>query len=133
MPDPKPHILVIDDDIDTVNLFRLVLQKAGYRVTTASDWDEILEKLRPAELAADSIDLVILDIMMPDHSGYDVYHTIQETLHPVPPVIFLSAKYGIDDMLKASDLGAAKFLTKPASPEKLRQVVESVFKTRVSK
>lgn len=133
MPNPDPHILVIDDDVDTVNLIRLVLQRAGYRVTTATHWDEILEKLRFSELNMDTIDLVILDIMMPDRSGYDVFLTIQVILHPVPPVIFLSAKYGMDDILKASDLGAAKYLTKPTTPGKLRQAVEAVLSSRVKK
>ncbi len=127
MTSSSPRILVIDDDLDTVNLLRLVLQKAGYRVTTATTWEEIVDRLRMSEEYKESYDLVLLDIMMPVRSGYDVMLVLQVVLHPVPPVIFLSAKCGIDDMVKASELGAAKYLTKPTTPAKLLTAVEGVL------
>ncbi len=121
------RILVVDDDPDTVNLLRIVLQKKGYRVTTATTWDEIVDRLRMTEELKEPIDLVILDIMMPVRSGFDVYLVLQVVLHPMPPVIFLSAKCSMDDMVKASELGAAKYLTKPTTPEKLVTTVEGVL------
>ncbi len=126
-PIAPPKILVVDDDADTVNLIRLVLQKHGYRVTTATTWEEIQARIRFEETALEPIDLVILDIMMPIHSGFDVMLVLQNVLHPVPQVIFLSAKNSMEDMVKASDMGAAKYLTKPTTPDRLVTAVESVI------
>jgi DNA-binding response OmpR family regulator len=121
------RILVVDDDLDTVNLLRLVLQRAGYKVVTASSLDEVIDRVKLAEQYREFIDLVILDIMMPVRSGFDVFLTLQVILHPMPPVIFLSAKNKVDDMVRASDLGAAKYLVKPTTPEKLLVAVRSVL------
>ncbi|RPI26158.1 MAG: DNA-binding response regulator [Chloroflexota bacterium] len=120
-------ILIVDDDLDTVGLLRLVLQRAGYRVSTATSWEDIVDRLRLADHENDPIDLVILDIMMPTRSGFDVMLTLQVVLRPMPPVIFLSAKCTIDDMVKASDMGAAKYLVKPTTPDKLIGAVKSVL------
>lgn len=127
MVSTSPRIMVIDDDPDTVQLLRMVLQRKGYKVTTASTWEDIVDRLRMNEETKEQIDLIILDIMMPGRSGFDVYLVLQVVLHPMPPVIFLSAKCGMDDMIKASELGAAKYLTKPTTPDKLISAVESVL------
>ena len=121
------RILVIDADLDTVNLLRLVLQRAGYRVTTATAWDEVIDRLTLADEYKEQFDLVILDIMMPGRSGFEVMLVLQVVLHPMPPVIFLTAKCGMDDMVKASEMGAAKYLTKPTTPDKLLAAVEDVL------
>jgi pilus assembly protein CpaE len=121
------RILVIDDDLDTVNLLRLVLQRAGYRVSTATAWEEVVDRLKLAEEYKEQFDLVILDIMMPGRSGFEVMLVLQVVLHPMPPVIFLSAKCGMDDMVRASEMGAAKYLTKPTTPDKLLAAVEDVL------
>jgi DNA-binding response OmpR family regulator len=119
--------MVVDDDLDTVNLLRMVLQRAGYKVISASSLDEVIDRVKMAEQYQEFIDLIILDIMMPVRSGFDVFLTLQVILHPMPPVIFLSAKNRVDDMIRASDLGAAKYLVKPTTPEKLLQAVRSVL------
>ncbi len=129
----SPRILVIDDDPDTVNLLRLVLQRAGYQVVTATVWDEIIDELRRSTENNQRIDLVILDIMMPVRSGFDVMLVLQVILHPVPPVIFLTAKVGIDDRVKAGELGAAKYLTKPTTPDKLVLTVKEVLGEKLRK
>ncbi len=120
-------ILVIDDEVDTTNLVSLVLKRAGYKVYSATDFEGVLNWLKMCEDTHESVDLVILDIMMPERSGFDVILVLKVVLHPVPPVIFLTAKIGMDDMVRASDLGAAKYLTKPTTPEKLLQVVREVL------
>ncbi len=124
------RILVIDDEVDTTNLVSLVLKRAGYVVNSASDWDGILDLLRACENGNITYDLVILDIMMPDRSGFDVMLVLQVVLHPVPPVIFLTARVGMDSMVKASDLGAAKYITKPTTPDKLLTAVREVLDRR---
>jgi DNA-binding response OmpR family regulator len=130
MVDTQVKILVIDDEIDTTNLISLVLRRAGYKVYSATDWDGILKLLHHYEETREDIDLVILDIMMPERSGFDVMLILQVVMHPVPPVIFLTAKIGMDDMVKASDMGAAKYLTKPTTPDKLVMVVKEVLAKR---
>jgi DNA-binding response OmpR family regulator len=122
-----PRILVIDDDLDTIGLLRLVLQRSGYHVSTASSWEEVSDRLILAEKERLSFDLIILDVMMPERSGFDVFNSLQVVLHPMPPVIFLSAKSSIETIVKASELGAAKYLTKPTTPEKLISTVQNVL------
>lgn len=127
MPGLGQKILVVDDDLDTVNLLRMVLQRAGYRVSTATSWDEVIDRVKMAEESNDVYNLIILDIMMPGRTGFEVMLVLQVVLHPVPPVIFLSAKCGMDDMVKASEMGAAKYLTKPTTPDKLLVAVREVM------
>ncbi len=128
----RPKILIIDDDLDTVNLIRLLLQKAHYRVIVATSWDETIDRVRMVEEEKDKFDLIILDIMMPNRSGFDVMLTLKVMMHPTPPVIFLSAKCSVDDMVKASDLGAAKYLVKPTTPDKLLKTVQEVLLKNLS-
>ncbi|HNT23432.1 MAG TPA: response regulator transcription factor [Anaerolineales bacterium] len=122
-----PRILVVDDDLDTLGLIRMVLKRAGYDVTTASRWEEVTDRLEMSKEANTPFDLVILDIMMPGHSGYDVFRAMEVVLRKMPPVIFLSAKNTVDAMVTASELGAAKYLTKPTTPEKLLDAVRNVL------
>ena len=122
-----PRVLVIDDDLDTVNMLRLVLKSAGYEVTTSTSWEEVSDRLLLAEREKKSFDLIILDIMMPGRSGFDIFNSIEVVLHPMPPVIFLSAKSSIETMVRASDIGAAKFLAKPTTPDKLIAAVQDVI------
>ncbi len=122
-----PRILVIDDDLDTVNMLRLVLKRDSYEVTTATSWEEVSDRLILSEREKKSFDLIILDIMMPGRSGFDIFNSIEVVLHPMPPVIFLSAKSTIETMVQASDMGAAKFLAKPTTPDKLLATVRDVL------
>jgi DNA-binding response OmpR family regulator len=122
-----PRVLVIDDDLDTVNMLRLVLKSSGYDVTTSTSWEEVSDRLLLAEREKKSFDLIILDIMMPGRSGFDIFNSIEVVLHPMPPVIFLSAKSTIETMVRASDMGAAKFLAKPTTPDKLLATVRDVI------
>ena len=124
------RILIIDDDLDTLSLLRITLQPKGYRIYSASNWDEVIDRLRIMENNHETVDLVILDIMMPERSGFEVYISLQVVLHPVPPIIFLTAKTSIDDMVKASDMGAFKYLTKPTTKDKLLTAVGEALKTR---
>jgi len=122
-----PRILVVDDDLDTVNMLRLVLHSSGYDVTTSTSWEEVSDRLLLSEREKKAFDLIILDIMMPGRSGFDIFNSIEVVLHPMPPVIFLSAKSSIETMVQASDMGAAKFQTKPTTPDKLLATVRDVL------
>jgi DNA-binding response OmpR family regulator len=121
------RILTIDDDLDTLGLIRVVLKRAGFDVATASRWEEVADRLNLAKETHQPFDLIILDIMMPDRSGFDIYRSMQVILDKMPPVIFLTAKYSMEDMVMASDLGAAKYLVKPTTPDKLLDAVRTVL------
>lgn len=107
---PSAKILVVDDEPDTVGLLELTLQTAGYDVQTAGSGQEALRRVRD-----ESFDLVLLDIMMPDLSGYDVLRRIMLEVQPPPPVIFLTAKTRPEDREMGEGLGAAAFLVKPTT------------------
>lgn len=125
--DRVARILTIDDDLDTLGLIQMVLKRAGYEVATASRWDQVLECVNAAIESCQLFDLIILDIMMPERSGFDTYRLLEKLLDPIPPVIFLSARYSADDMLFAFELGAAKYLLKPTTPDKLLEAVLNVL------
>ena len=125
-------VLIIDDDLDTVGLLRLVMQRRGYVVSTATCWEEIADRLRLSEDEGRGFDVIILDIMMPERSGFDIYNVLLVALHPMPPVIFLSAKSSIETMIKAKELGAAHYLVKPTTPDKLIATIEQVLQQPAS-
>lgn len=123
-----PRILAIDDDLDTLDLLRVVLKRGGFDIATASSWGEVVDRVNISKQNNKPFDLIILDIMMPDRSGFDIFRSLQVVLEKIPPVIFLSARYSVNDMVMASDLGAAKYLIKPTTPDKLINTVWEVLK-----
>jgi len=108
----QPSILVIDDEQDTLNLFKISLEKKGFSALTASNWDEVAYLVERAAIIKRPIDLINFDIMMPDRSGFDVSFVLQVVLAPLPPVIMLTAVTGINQQIKAMELGATKYITK---------------------
>lgn len=123
----KPRILIVDDDPDTLKLIEMLLNKSGYDVSTALNWGEVEEQVNNMEKLRRRYDILIVDIMMPELSGFQIVERLQDKLVPMPQLIFLSARSSMDDMVKASDLGAAKFLVKPTTPEKLLDAVRVVL------
>jgi DNA-binding response OmpR family regulator len=105
----------------------MVLKRGGFDVATASCWGEVVDRVNIATTNIKPFDLIILDIMMPDRSGFDLFRSLQVILDKLPPVIFLSARYSTNDLVMASDLGAAKYLVKPTTPEKLLSTVREVL------
>lgn len=114
-------VLLIDDDIDSLRLNRIVFAKAGAQVITANDGLEGISKLhshRP--------DLVILDVMMPGGSGYEVCRQIRKISNI--PVIMLTALGQEQNELDGLDAGADDYLSKPYSPEILLARARSVIR-----
>jgi two-component system, OmpR family, copper resistance phosphate regulon response regulator CusR len=124
----KPSLLVVDDDLDTLTLLRTALSRGGYQVSTASCWQEVTDRLHMAMANQQMFDVIILDLMMPERSGFDVLNSLKIILDKIPPVIILSARYSTQDMVKASDMGATKYLVKPVKREKLLETVAEVIK-----
>lgn len=103
------QILIADDEKEIRELFKLYLEKDGYKVLEASNGLEALAVLKENE-----IDLVVLDIMMPEMNGLNVLKKIRETNNI--PVMMLSSKSADSDKILGLDLGADDYLTKPFNP-----------------
>lgn len=118
------HILVADDEPHIGRIIQLKLERGPYRVTLAADGREALEHLRGTE----RVDLVLLDIMMPYLSGFDVLEEVRRLPHrDRTPVIMLTAKGQDTDRARSMELGATEFLTKPFSPNKLLARIDELF------
>lgn len=109
------RVLVVDDDRDYVDILRMHLERRGFAVTTASCGNEALERLQEAKP-----DVVLLDVMMPDLTGFDVLRRIRDTPTTASlPVILISAKGDEDDMMTGYQYGADYYITKPCTPTQL--------------
>ena len=116
------HILVIDDEPHIRRVLSAILGGQGYEVTTASDGSEGLREI------GDSVDLVILDLMMPGASGLEILSKIRtDPERSETPVIILTAKGQDTDREAAIAGGADDFMTKPFSPKKLLARIEEIL------
>lgn len=109
------HILVVDDNKINLMMLTRALSSQGYLVTTAMDGGEALEILNSP--AAKTIDVVLLDILMPDLDGYQLLEKIKEKeeLHHIP-VIMISALDEMDSVIRCIEMGATDYLHKPYNP-----------------
>jgi len=116
-------ILIIDDDVDTLRLVGLMLQRQGYEIIAASNGSQGLTKAmeeRP--------DLILLDVMMPDMDGYEVARRLRKnpTTQAVPILMF-TAKTQLDDKVTGFEVGADDYLTKPTHPTELQSHVKALL------
>lgn len=116
-------ILLVDDEKDIVEFLQYNLEIEGFEVIPAYDGAMAMEKI------AEKPDLVILDVMMPKMTGYEVCKNIRlnEEYDDIP-IIFLTAKSSEFDELKGFDLGADDYIKKPISPKMLVARVKSKIK-----
>ncbi|MFW6202538.1 MAG: response regulator [Gemmatimonadota bacterium] len=121
---PRERILVVEDERDIAALVAYHLTKAGYRVRTAGAGEEALEAV-----AQDPPHLIVLDLMLPALSGYDVLDRIRHRpgLDEIP-VIVLTARREEEDRVKGLELGADDYVTKPFSPRELILRVGAVLR-----
>jgi CheY-like chemotaxis protein len=110
------HVLVADDEPHIGRIIKMKLEQGPFRVTLAYDGQEAIDALE----SQPDIDLVLLDLMMPNLSGLDVLARIRsnERLKHLPCIILTAAGQETQHQ-KAMELGATEFLTKPFSPKKL--------------
>ncbi len=108
------HILLVDDSKTVRNLVAFIMKKEGFRVTTAEDGLDGLEKL----YSADHVDLIISDINMPRMDGFTFIKTVreQDTFRDVP-IVVLSTEGKEQDIQQGMTLGANLYMVKPAQPE----------------
>ncbi|HEX5113388.1 MAG TPA: response regulator, partial [Saprospiraceae bacterium] len=110
------HILVVDDDPVNLKVFKNQLEHAGFNVTLANDGTEALSLLE----SGNKYHLVLLDVMMPKISGYEVCQKIREKhLSAELPVIMVTAKNQVVDLVEGFDVGANDYIVKPFSKDEL--------------
>lgn len=118
------HILVIEDDPDIVELLRYNLERESYRVTSAVTGSEGL-----SELQRERPDLLILDLMLPEISGFDVCRRLRrDSRLEGLPVIMLTARSEEADVIAGIELGADDYIKKPFSPRELVARVGAVLR-----
>ena len=119
----QKNVLVVDDDAPINELVKLVLETRGYTVTTAADGQQALDSIRRSPP-----DLVVLDVMLPEVSGFDVCRIIKgDNALKTIKVVMLSAKPLDLDKQKAEDYGADAYLIKPVFLSNLLDTVNQML------
>ena len=115
------HILVVDDDDGIRSLVKKYLNENNYIVTTASNAEDAVDKIKIIEF-----DLIILDIMMPGKSGLDFIEENRKKLET--PIILLTAKGEADERIEGLETGADDYLPKPFEPKELILRIQNILK-----
>ena len=123
MTEAKPRILVIDDEPQIRKLLDISLRAQGYRVEEAANGAAGL-----AALAAHGADLVLLDIGLPDREGHEVLQDIRGWTET--PVIMMSVQSSETEKVKALDLGANDYVTKPFGVQELSARIRALLRLR---
>ena len=103
------HILIVDDEAELAELLAVYLRNGGFRVTLCGDGACALHCIE-----SEAIDLAILDVMLPDMSGFEICRTIRQKYFF--PIIMLTAKIDDNDKIFGLTLGADDYITKPFTP-----------------
>ncbi len=118
-------VLIVDDEPDALELVKLVLESAGFETTLAMSGIEALDKID-----ASKPDLVLLDIMMPDMDGWDVFRKIKEKNPEIPVAILTAKAQNIDKLLGLHVLKADDYITKPFGKNELISKVRKLLKIK---
>lgn len=116
-------ILIIDDDLDTLRLVGLMLQRQGYQISAATNGQQGLDKAFDEDP-----DLILLDIMMPDMDGYEVTRRLRANPSTMEtPILMFTAKTQMNDKVIGFEVGANDYLTKPTHPSELQARVKALL------
>ena len=115
-------VLVLDDELDILNLVRIILSQKGYQVHVTSRIDEFYS------LLDDDVGLILLDVVMPEKTGIEICSEIKNDLDKSNiPVIVFSASGSTEKRDEALDAGADAFLLKPFSITQLTEIVNKYY------
>ncbi len=116
-------ILIIDDDLDTLKLVGLMLQRQGYQICVAANGPQGI-----AKAVEEHPDLILLDVMMPEMDGYEVARRLrQNPLTVETPILMFTAKSQLDDKVMGFEAGADDYLTKPTHPLELQAHIRALL------
>jgi len=122
----RPVILVVDDQPQNIELLEAYLVPQGYEILTAKSGDEALGKL-----SVSSIDLMLLDVMMPGMDGFEVIRRVrQDNAHRLLPIILVTALRETEDRIKGIEAGCDDFISKPIDKMELLARVRSLLKVK---
>ena len=116
------HILVVDDDRNTRRYMRAVLEAADYTVSEAADGVEALKMMEK-----EYVDLVVLDIMMPEMDGYEFTETLRSVQNNLP-ILMVSARQLSEDRKKGFRAGIDDYMTKPVDMEELVLRIQALLR-----
>jgi two-component system, OmpR family, copper resistance phosphate regulon response regulator CusR len=119
---PAMKILVIEDELKTLNILKKGLQQAGYEVDGAADGVEGYDRIRDFEY-----DLVLLDLMLPKLSGWDLI-SLTRKFNPLVPIIALTARASVNDRVHGLKLGCDDYIVKPFSFKELLARIEAAIR-----
>jgi len=124
MTNNNRHILCIEDEPEMIELVRLILERKGYRVTGALGGEKGLEELRK-----EKPDLILLDLMMPDMDGWEVYRQMKAdpNLANIPVIVVTAKAQSIDKVLGLHIAKVEDYVTKPFGPQELLDSIIKVF------
>ncbi len=121
LPDDAPHLLVVDDDRRIRDLLSRFLQRDGYRVTTAENAADAR-----AKLAGLAFDLLILDVMMPGETGFELAKSIRLT--SAVPILMLTARAEKESRIAGLEIGADDYVAKPFEARELSLRIANILK-----
>lgn len=124
MAKDKKIVVCIEDEPEMIDLVKLILRRAEFEFIGAVGGREGLEKVRELQP-----DLVLLDLMMPDVDGWEVYRQMKadEELKQIPVIVVTAKAQSIDKVLGLHIAGVDGYVTKPFSPQELLETVKSVL------
>ena len=122
-------VLVVDDDVGTLNAIKATLMSYGYEALTARDGETALRILEKAEKNSETVDLLLTDLRMPGINGLELIQSARKLVPGLFSIIITA--YGDDNLLKAEEaLGNCLHLDKPFRPETLNRLIEKEFRIR---
>ncbi len=122
------RILVVDDEVSVRECVRLVLDRAGYEVIEAEDGAQAMETVQSGDNPS-RLDAVILDLYMPKIHGQEVIFFLRSKF-PAIPIIVLTGKPDVPDIIRSFDEGVVDFLVKPVHPDNLLGAVAKAVQGR---
>jgi DNA-binding response OmpR family regulator len=112
----RPKILIVDDDMDFIDMLKIVLRKAGFDVAGANDYQVAVQKCHEIDP-----NVILLDLLMPDVDGWEAFQRLRQVSRS--PVIFVSAAPFQENIVKGFEIGAEDFIAKPFNnPELIARI-----------